>query len=51
MKPRRTLYACFLSVIALAGVPSNAQSGDKGKPTIYTYISEWLFRGCNGPRW
>src|SRR6201987_2589349 len=42
MKSRRTSYVGLLFVFVLvAGLPSNAQSGDQGKPPVYTYVSEW----------
>ena len=42
MNYRRTSYVglCFLFAL-VAGVPSQAQSGDQGKPPVYTYVSEW----------
>jgi hypothetical protein len=42
MKSRTTWYVGFLSIFALvAGVPSQAQTGDQSKPPIYSYVSEW----------
>jgi hypothetical protein len=42
MKNQAISCASFVSILALAvGAPLQAQSGDQGKPPVYTYISEW----------
>jgi hypothetical protein len=50
VKNRTNGCVAFLSILALVpGVPLQAQTGDQGKAPVYTYISEWLFRGHSGP--
>jgi hypothetical protein len=42
MKNRKTWYVGFLSIFASVTCgPLQAQTGDQGKPPLYTYISEW----------
>ncbi|MGI9075676.1 MAG: hypothetical protein ACR2JB_31090 [Bryobacteraceae bacterium] len=42
MRNQTTCCVGFLSIVALVvGVPLQAQTGDQGKPPVYTYISQW----------
>ena len=50
MKNRAISCLSVVSVLALGlGVPLQAQTGEQGKPPVYTYISEWAVpRGAMG---
>jgi len=42
MRKRSTWWVCLLALLALAtGEQLVAQTGDQGKPPVYTYLAEW----------
>ncbi len=50
MNRPRNLYVGSLFVFALVtGLPSNAQTGEQGKPPVYTYVSQWAVPRAQWP--